>query len=188
MQPLVQLALQFGDRVVSGDSALPDPFARGVEIAAMALMLLGTQWYILFNVIAGAMAIPTDLKEAARIFKFSSMEPLALPDFAGNFPLPCHRDGDGVRRRVEMPVSWRNIFTFRGNREGSRPGKHDQQRQRRGLLICCWPRRDHGGDRGADQPAVVEKLYRWRRRDSSWKRSHHTIAKLFYPDITIRPT
>jgi NitT/TauT family transport system permease protein len=42
----------------------------GLEIAAMTLMLLGTQWYILFNVIAGAMAIPTDLKEAASIFRF----------------------------------------------------------------------------------------------------------------------
>ena len=28
-------------------------------------MILGTQWYILFNVIAGASAIPTDLKDAA---------------------------------------------------------------------------------------------------------------------------
>jgi NitT/TauT family transport system permease protein len=43
----------------------------GLEIAAMALMLLGTQWYILFNVIAGAMAIPSDLKEAAHIFRFN---------------------------------------------------------------------------------------------------------------------
>ncbi|HEX5264616.1 MAG TPA: ABC transporter permease subunit [Phenylobacterium sp.] len=32
------------------------------------LMVLGTQWYILFNVIAGASAIPGDLKEAAGIF------------------------------------------------------------------------------------------------------------------------
>ena len=46
----------------------------GLELAAMALMLLGTQWYILFNVIAGAMAIPTDLKEAARIFGFTGWE------------------------------------------------------------------------------------------------------------------
>ena len=46
----------------------------GLEIAAMALMLLGTQWYILFNVIAGAMAIPTDLKEAARIFRFGGWD------------------------------------------------------------------------------------------------------------------
>ncbi len=46
----------------------------GLEIAAMLLMLLGTQWYILFNVIAGAMAIPTDLKEVARIFCFTSSD------------------------------------------------------------------------------------------------------------------
>ena len=32
------------------------------------LIILGTQWYILFNVIAGASAISTDIKEAARIF------------------------------------------------------------------------------------------------------------------------
>jgi NitT/TauT family transport system permease protein len=46
----------------------------GMESAAMALMLLGTQWYILFNVIAGAMAIPTDLKEAATVFRFTRGE------------------------------------------------------------------------------------------------------------------
>jgi NitT/TauT family transport system permease protein len=32
------------------------------------LMILGTQWYILFNVIAGAAAFPTDLREAAGSF------------------------------------------------------------------------------------------------------------------------
>jgi NitT/TauT family transport system permease protein len=32
------------------------------------LIALGAQWYILFNVIAGAMAIPNDLKEAAKNF------------------------------------------------------------------------------------------------------------------------
>jgi NitT/TauT family transport system permease protein len=37
----------------------------GLSIAAVLLMLLGTQWYVLFNVIAGAMAIPSDLREAA---------------------------------------------------------------------------------------------------------------------------
>jgi NitT/TauT family transport system permease protein len=46
----------------------------GLEIAAMLVMLLATQWYTLFNVIAGAMAIPTDLKEAASIFRFSSWD------------------------------------------------------------------------------------------------------------------
>ena len=46
----------------------------GMGIAAMALMLIGTQWYILFNVIAGAMAIPTDLKEASAVFRFPRRE------------------------------------------------------------------------------------------------------------------
>ncbi|HEY7418207.1 MAG TPA: ABC transporter permease subunit [Ktedonobacteraceae bacterium] len=40
----------------------------GLSLAAIVLMLLGTQWYILFNVIAGAMAIPNDLKEATVIY------------------------------------------------------------------------------------------------------------------------
>lgn len=35
------------------------------EIWLSPLMILGTQWYILFNVIAGAASIPTDLREAA---------------------------------------------------------------------------------------------------------------------------
>ena len=39
-----------------------------INFGSILLMALGTQWYILFNVIAGAMAIPTDLKEAAGLF------------------------------------------------------------------------------------------------------------------------
>jgi NitT/TauT family transport system permease protein len=58
----------------------------GMEFAAMLLMLLGTQWYILFNVIAGAMAIPTDLKEAAQIFHFSSWERWRFLILPGIFP------------------------------------------------------------------------------------------------------
>jgi NitT/TauT family transport system permease protein len=46
----------------------------GMNLGALGLMLLGTQWYILFNVIAGAMAIPTDLKEASRVFRFGLLE------------------------------------------------------------------------------------------------------------------
>jgi NitT/TauT family transport system permease protein len=36
------------------------------------LMVLGTQWYILFNVIAGASALPGDLREAASVYKLRS--------------------------------------------------------------------------------------------------------------------
>ena len=38
------------------------------------LMILGTQWYILFNVIAGASALPNDLKEVASIFHVRSWQ------------------------------------------------------------------------------------------------------------------
>jgi NitT/TauT family transport system permease protein len=41
----------------------------GLNFAAVALMLLGTQWYVLFNVIAGAMAIPSDLREVASSYR-----------------------------------------------------------------------------------------------------------------------
>ena len=58
----------------------------GMEFAAMLLMLLGTQWYILFNVIAGAMAIPTDLKEAAQVFRFSSWDSWRFLILPGIFP------------------------------------------------------------------------------------------------------
>jgi NitT/TauT family transport system permease protein len=45
--------------------------AIGVSLdwGSVLLMLLGTQWYILFNVIAGAMSIPADLREAAVSFR-----------------------------------------------------------------------------------------------------------------------
>jgi NitT/TauT family transport system permease protein len=38
------------------------------DIWLSPLMILGTQWYILFNVIAGASAIPTDLREVADMY------------------------------------------------------------------------------------------------------------------------
>src|SRR6202140_2960181 len=74
-QPLVQIAAS-----VPSTALFPVllllliRFGGGMGIAAMALMLLGTQWYILFNVIAGAMAIPTDLKEASSVFCFKGWE------------------------------------------------------------------------------------------------------------------
>jgi NitT/TauT family transport system permease protein len=61
-------------------------FGGGMGIAAIVLMLLGTQWYLLFNIIAGAQAIPTDLKEAASVFRFSGWERWRLLVLPGIFP------------------------------------------------------------------------------------------------------
>jgi NitT/TauT family transport system permease protein len=43
-------------------------FHLNANIWLSPLMILGTQWYILFNVIAGASAFPSDLREAASSF------------------------------------------------------------------------------------------------------------------------
>ncbi len=42
-----------------------------LDYGGILLMALGTQWYILFNVIAGASAIPTDLRQMAAQLRFS---------------------------------------------------------------------------------------------------------------------
>jgi len=53
-----------------------------IEYGSIVLMLLGTQWYMLFNVIAGASAIPTDLQEmfhSYRIPRWAMWKKLLLP-------------------------------------------------------------------------------------------------------------
>lgn len=43
----------------------------GLNLAAVLLMLMGMQWYLLFNVIAGASAIPEDLNHTAALLQLS---------------------------------------------------------------------------------------------------------------------
>ncbi len=58
----------------------------GMGTAAILLMLLGTQWYVLFNVVAGAMAIPGDMKEVAKLFRFSTVQRWRTIILPGIFP------------------------------------------------------------------------------------------------------
>ncbi len=58
----------------------------GLGIGSVALMLLGTQWYILFNVIAGAMSIPSDLREAASLYRFTRWQRWTTLILPGIFP------------------------------------------------------------------------------------------------------
>lgn len=68
-QPIAQIAASFPVNMTF-------PFVVGLFVArhvpmnwgSILLIAMGTQWYVLFNVIAGAMAIPNDLKEAARTY------------------------------------------------------------------------------------------------------------------------
>jgi NitT/TauT family transport system permease protein len=58
----------------------------GLGLASMFVLLLGTQWYVLFNVIAGAMAIPTDLKECCSVFRIRGLERWKKLILPGIFP------------------------------------------------------------------------------------------------------
>ncbi len=68
-QPLAQIGASFQVNMTF-------PIVVGFFVAShvtlnwgsILLIAMGTQWYILFNVIAGAMAIPNDLKEASRVY------------------------------------------------------------------------------------------------------------------------
>ncbi|MEI6224201.1 MAG: ABC transporter permease subunit [Deltaproteobacteria bacterium] len=70
LQPVVQVVASFpAPMLFPAVVALLAAAGVGIGWGSVLLMLLGTQWYILFNVVAGAMAIPADLREAARIYR-----------------------------------------------------------------------------------------------------------------------
>jgi NitT/TauT family transport system permease protein len=69
VQPVAQFLAAFPVNLLYG-LVVSGIIAGGLNpnIWLSPLMILGTQWYILFNVIAGASAYPTDLKQAAESF------------------------------------------------------------------------------------------------------------------------
>jgi len=65
-QPIVQVLASFPANFLFPFATLAFiKIGLSLNIGGILLMSLGAQWYILFNAIAGAMAIPTDLREAA---------------------------------------------------------------------------------------------------------------------------
>ena len=73
LQPVAQFLAAFPANVVFPVAVVAIVSLRlDPNIWLSPLMILGTQWYILFNVIAGASAIPTDLRDAAALFRISS--------------------------------------------------------------------------------------------------------------------
>ncbi|MFZ2414178.1 MAG: ABC transporter permease subunit [Candidatus Cryosericum sp.] len=75
MQPVVQVAASFPAPMLFPAVILVLSLLRvSIGFGSVVLMLLGTQWYILFNVIAGAQAIPSDLKEAAASYRVTGRQ------------------------------------------------------------------------------------------------------------------
>jgi len=74
LQPVIQFAASF-------PAPMLYPLVFGLVLAAggslqwgaVILMMLGAQWYILFNVAAGAQAIPSDMVACADIFRFRGL-------------------------------------------------------------------------------------------------------------------
>jgi NitT/TauT family transport system permease protein len=87
LQPVVQVVASFPapmlfPLVIAGMQLAGLPLGWG----SILLMLLGTQWYILFNVVAGAMAIPADLREAARSYRLTGWRRFWVLYFPAVFP------------------------------------------------------------------------------------------------------
>jgi NitT/TauT family transport system permease protein len=59
---------------------------QGLNISAVLLMLLGTQWYLLFNIIAGASAIPQDLKYTSQLLQLNVWQRWRTLILPGIFP------------------------------------------------------------------------------------------------------
>jgi len=86
-QPVVQVAASFpAPMLFPIVIAALAHFGVGLNYGCILLMLLGTQWYILFNVIAGAMAIPGDLREAATSFRLSPWQRFKALYLPASFP------------------------------------------------------------------------------------------------------
>ena len=87
LQPVVQVVASFPAPMLF-PIVIAGLAAAGVSLGwgSIVLMLLGTQWYILFNVIAGAMAIPADLREASRSYRLSRWQRFLALYLPGVFP------------------------------------------------------------------------------------------------------
>jgi NitT/TauT family transport system permease protein len=87
LQPIVQVAASIpATSLFPGFLLLMLALPGGLNLAAISLMLFASQWYLLFNIIAGAMAIPRDLKEVSAMLQVRGVErwrslipPLSFP-------------------------------------------------------------------------------------------------------------
>ena len=131
-------------------------------------MILGTQWYILFNVIAGASAFPTDLREAAGSFHLEGWRWWIKVDPARHLSLLHHRRHHRLGRLVERLDRRRSRELGRHPSDGHRSRRlyRDRDRSRRLPAGRSRHRRDvHSGD--AVQPAALEAALCLRRAPPS---------------------
>ncbi|MDX2243822.1 MAG: ABC transporter permease subunit [Leptolyngbyaceae cyanobacterium bins.302] len=87
LQPMVQIAAS-----VPATALFPVlllylvRWGGGLQIGSVVLMMMGTMWYVLFNVIAGAQSIPSELFEAATVYRLSRIQRWKTVILPGIFP------------------------------------------------------------------------------------------------------
>lgn len=87
LQPVIQITASFPAPMLF--PALIGLFYAlniNLKYGSIILMLMGTQWYILFNVIAGAINIPSEMIEMGKVFKLSIWEKFRSIYFKAIFP------------------------------------------------------------------------------------------------------
>lgn len=86
-QPFIQVAASFPSPMLFSFVILVmHGLGMSLGWGSIFLILLGTQWYILFNVAAGTMAIPSDLLEAARMYRIKGWDLFWKVHMPGIFP------------------------------------------------------------------------------------------------------
>jgi NitT/TauT family transport system permease protein len=87
LQPVVQIVASFpAPMLFPAVIALLHLLGVSLGWGSVLLMLLGTQWYILFNVVAGASSVPSDLRETARSFGLGRWQRLRALYIPATFP------------------------------------------------------------------------------------------------------
>ena len=115
-------------------------FHLNPDVFLTPLMVLGTQWYILFNVIAGAAAFPGDLQEAAQNFRVGGLAVVAPGDPARHPALLRHRRHHRLGRLVERRHRRRGGLLGRHQAGGARARRLHRPGHRRRRLprASCW--------------------------------------------------
>jgi NitT/TauT family transport system permease protein len=87
LQPVAQVMASFPAPMLFPVAiALFRAAGLGLGNGSVILMLLGTQWYILFNVIAGASSVPSDLRETVVAFRMTRRDRLSTLYLPAIFP------------------------------------------------------------------------------------------------------
>jgi len=75
LQPIVQILASIPATAIFPVIVLAlVKLSGGMTVAAIVLMLMGTQWYVLFNVIAGTNAIPQDIKYTTTLLQLKGWQ------------------------------------------------------------------------------------------------------------------